>query len=116
MKNFDNKPETKKKEKTEYEKISEYYSKISKFRNTHYKDFLNKGQYCDYFNSEEWLVGYIVDKNDYYITIVDANKYYSFNDNTKYQMTYSEKISYFRKYTHPSPTNIIKERSNKNEV
>ena len=116
MKNFDNKPETKKKEKTEYEKISEYYSKISKFRNTHYKDFLNKGQYCDYFNSEEWLVGYIVDKNDYYITIVDANKYYSFNDNTKYQMTYSEKVSYFRKYTHPSPTNIIKERSNKNEL
>ena len=110
------KNEIKKQEKTEYEKISEYYSKISKYRINHYKDFFHKGQYCDVYNDNEWLVGYIVDKNDSYLTVIDINKYYLYNDDTKYQMVYSDKISYFRKYTHPSLTNVIKERSNKNEL
>jgi hypothetical protein len=48
------KNEIKKSEKTEYEKISEYYSKISKYRSKYYKDFLRKGQYCDVFNDQEW--------------------------------------------------------------
>ena len=67
------KNEIKKQEKTEYEKISEYYSKISKYRINHYKDFFHKGQYCDVYNDNEWLVGYIVDKNDSYLTVIDIN-------------------------------------------
>ena len=105
-----------KKEKTEYEKISEYYSKISEYRLNYYKPFLQKGQFCDYFSNGEWLVGYIVDKTDFYITVVDLNNFYTLKDSTRYQLPYSEHITYFRKFTRPSLDNLIKERSSKSEL
>ena len=105
-----------KKEKTEYEKITEYYSKISEYQRNYYKNFLQKNQYCDFLSEGDWKVGYILEKNDYYITLMDLNKYYSENNNIRYQLQYSEHITYFRKFTHPSPSNYLKERSNKSDL
>ena len=105
-----------KKEKTEYEKITEYYSKISEYQRNYYKNFLQKNQYCDFLSEGDWKVGYILEKNDYYITLMDLNKYYLENNNIRYQLQYSEHITYFRKFTHPSPSNYLKERSNKSDL
>ena len=38
-------------EKKEFEKISEYYSKIGEYRRNFYKNFLKKGHLCDYFRN-----------------------------------------------------------------
>ena len=103
-------------EKTEFEKISEYYSKIGEYRRNFYKNFLKKGHLCDYFRNGEWKVGYILDKNDYYLTIIDLNRYHLEKDETKFQIEYSERLTYFRKFTHPSPNREIKERFNKSEL
>ena len=103
-------------EKTEFEKISEYYSKIGEYRRNFYKNFLKKGHLCDYFRNGEWKVGYILDKNDYYLTITDLNRYHLEKDETKFQIEYSERLTYFRKFTHPSPNREIKERFNKSEL
>ena len=103
-------------EKTEFEKISEYYSKISEFRRNYYKNFLHKGHLCDFFQNDEWKEGYILDKNDYSLTIIDLNKYYLEKEEIRYQMQYSEHVTYYRKFTHPSQNRGIKERFNKNEL
>ena len=69
-------------EKTEFEKISEYYSKIGEYRRNFYKNFLKKGHLCDYFRNGEWKVGYILDKNDYYFFVADKHRniYFSRNE------------------------------------
>ena len=103
-------------EKTEYEKISEYYQKISEYKSNNYRNFLQKNQLCDFFSNGEWRGGYILDKNDYYLTIIDLDNYYLLNDEIKYQMQYGEQVTYFRKFTHPSSSKALKERSNKNEL
>ena len=105
-----------KKEKSEYEKISEYYSKITKIRNNNYKDYLQKGIYCDILSNGEWKIGYVLEKTDYYLTIVDYEQYYLYNNEVTYQRYYSEEVSYFRKFTHPSLNNAVSERSNKNDL
>ena len=105
-----------KKEKSEYEKISEYYTKISQFHQNHYMDFLGKNQFCDFYYNNEWLVGFIQDKNDYYLTILDYNNHFLYDQDIKYQMDYNENVAYFRKYTKPLSYNIIKERLNKNKL
>ena len=103
-------------EKTEYEKISEYYTKISQYQRSNYRSFLIKNQLCDFFTNGEWIAGYILDKNDYFLTIIDVDKYYLENNDTKYQFQYSDQVTYFRKFTHPSSSKGIKERSNKNDL
>ena len=103
-------------EKTEYEKISEYYTKISQYQRSNYRSFLIKNQLCDFFTNGEWIAGYILDQNDYFLTIIDVDKYYLENNENKYQFQYSDQVTYFRKFTHPSPSKGIKERSNKNDL
>ena len=62
-------------------------------------DFLGKNQFCDFYYNNEWLVGFIQDKNDYYLTILDYNNHFLYDQDIKYQMDYNENVAYFRKYT-----------------
>ena len=117
--NKNNITKKKKKEKTESEKISEYYTKISKFQLNHYSNFLQRYQYCDICISEEWVIGYIIEINNVYISVLDIEKYYIYNVNTPIQIYFSEasqNIAYFRKYTRPTVNTVIKERINKNDI
>ena len=117
--NKNNNTKEKKKEKTESEKIAEYYTKIYNFQLNHYKNFLQRYQYCDICISEEWLIGYIIDINNVYISVLDIEKYYIYGVNNPIQIYFSDSsqnVAYFRKYTRPSAESIIIERINKNDI
>ena len=102
-------------EKNEFQKMSEYYSKISEYRDNSYKNCLFKNSFCDCLLKGDWVVGYIVEKDDYGITVNNLNEYYEMKNSQKYQLSYLDnKIAYFRKYTKPSSVNIIPQRENKN--
>ena len=101
-------------EKNEFQKMSEYYAKISEYRDNGYKKCLFKNSFCDCFLRGDWVVGYIVEKDDFGITVNNLNEYYENNNSQKYQLSYTDKVAYFRKYTKPSAVNIIAQRENKN--
>ena len=101
-------------EKNEFEKLSEYYSKIMEYRNNNYRKCLFKNSFCDCILNGQWSVGYILEIENNGIVVLDINRYYEFNDTKKYQMDYSEGIAYFRKHTRPMEKNPILQRDNIN--
>ena len=101
-------------EKNEFQKMSEYLTKIKEYRNNNYRKCLFKNSFCDCLLNGNWVVGYIVEMESNGIVVLDINKYYESNDTKKYQLDYSDRIAYFRKHTKPIYKNTILQRDNKN--
>ena len=100
-------------EPNEYQKMSEYYSKINQYRNNHYRKCYEKGTFCDFYFNGEWVEGYIADLNEDYLVIMPLYQFYVLSDDSKYQVSYSDRVAYFRKHTKPSLTNISQVRGKK---
>ena len=100
--------------KNEYQKMSDFYKKISEYRNNNYINCLFKNSFCDCLINGSWVVGYITEKERNGITVVNMYQYYESNNTEQYQIEFSDRIAYFRKHTKPSPVNIIPQREKKN--
>ena len=100
-------------DQNEFQKMSEYCSKISECRSNCYKNYLTKKNYCDCFLNGEWTIGYIYEKNPNYITVLDFYQYKNYNNTELYNLEYSNKVAYFRKYTKPSSNNLVPYRLSK---
>ena len=103
-------------DQNEFQKMSEYCSKISECRSNCYKNYLTKKNYCDCFLNGEWTIGYIYEKNPNYITVLDFYQYKNYNNTELYNLEYSNKVAYFRKYTKPSSNNLVPYRLNKKDL
>ena len=101
-------------EQNEFEKMTEYYKKINEYKNNNYINFLFKGAFCDCYLNGEWVECFIEEKHQNGIIVINMNQYYTFNNNEKYQIGYSDRVAYFRKHTRPSSNNIIPLREKKN--
>ena len=101
-------------EKNEFQKMTEYLTKIREYRNNNYRKCLFKSSFCDFLLNGKWVVGYIVEMENQGIVVLDINKYYESNDSKKYQLDYSDRIAYYRKHTKPMSKNPILQRDNKN--
>ena len=103
-------------EKNEYQKMSEYLNKIKEYKNNNYKNCIFKQSFCDCLINGDWIVGYVVEKDDTGIIVINISQFYEYNNSYKHQMSYSDGVAYFRKYTKPKTNNIIPQRENKKNL